>query len=99
MLVVVPSMISTFRIDFDPRHRDWLLRAHPLINHADLRFGNDSGQGGTMGLVGAIDMVLHKAKRAGGTIEIRHWDEVTIVHFHAENVPELAQMAGGVLPD
>lgn len=88
-----------FQIEFQPRRRDWVLKAHPLINHADLRFGNDAREGGTLGLIGAIDFVLFKAKRTGGTIEIRHQEEVSVVHFEAENVPELATMNSGVLSD
>ena len=65
-----------------------------MSNHADLHFGNDSTPG-FLGLIGAIDMVLLKAKRTGGTIQILHWDEVSVVRFEAKDVPELATMSGG----
>lgn len=81
-----------FQIEFEPRRRSWVLKAHPLINHADLVFGNDSTPG-FLGLIGAIDQILLKAKRVGGTIEIRHWSEVSVLHFDPEDVPELATMA------
>jgi hypothetical protein len=87
--------MPTFRIEFDPRRRDWLLRAHPLINHADLRFGNDSREGGLLGLLGAIRMVLFKAQRSGGTLEIEFSNEVSVLHFRAQHAPDLAQLNGG----
>lgn len=85
--------MPTFQIEFNARLRDWVLKAHPLINHADLRFGNDSTPG-FLGLLGAINYVLHKAKRLGGAIEIQHAGSMTVLRFDAQDAPELATMSG-----
>jgi len=92
-------LMETFLIEFDARSREWRLHAHPLLNPSDLRFGCDCRGGGHVGLFGALGMVLLKARRHGGKIVIRHFEEERAVFFPAADVPELANLERVPLAD